>query len=268
VLRDLDVSLTWSRPTELLLWALAAQAAGHRPDADFPALRAFYVGGEPLTRARRDRISQLWGVPVIEEYGSTETGPLSGVCPADRQHVWADRFYPEIYDPATGTCRPDGRGELVVTPLYREAMPLLRYNLEDSVEISYQDCECGWRLPVIRVFGRSAFGYSVGGRRVNQHDLEEVIFRLPAEYGVLFWRGRAGPAGLHLQLEVGAAFAEEARGKLSRAVRQEYGIDPVIDALPPGTLVPERILTGSPDVVKPRSLFGPDEDWSKAILYY
>src|SRR5262249_41654884 len=154
-------------PTETLLWAAAAKAAGLRPDRDFPALRALFVGGEPLGPARRRRISEIWKVPVVEEYGSTETGSLSGECPEGRMHLWADRAIFEVYHPDTGEITAGGAGQLVVTPLFREAMPLLRYNLEDDVEVSYACCGCGWELPTVRVLGRSAFGYQVAGQAVT-----------------------------------------------------------------------------------------------------
>ncbi|GFJ86580.1 phenylacetate--CoA ligase family protein [Phytohabitans rumicis] len=70
VLHDLGVTLTWSLPTETLLWAAAAKAAGYRADRDFPALRALFVGGEPLGTARKARIAELWGCR-----SSRSTGP-------------------------------------------------------------------------------------------------------------------------------------------------------------------------------------------------
>jgi phenylacetate-CoA ligase len=267
VLHDLQVSLTWSLPTETLIWAQAARLAGYEPSRDFPHLRAFYVGGEPLTAVRRNRISEIWGVPVVEEYGSTETGSLAGECPRGRLHFWADRAVPEVLDPATGRIGPEGSGHLVVTPLFREAMPLLRYNLEDNVELSYQDCDCGWALPTIRVLGRAAFGYPVGSSAVNQHDLEEVVFSLPIEYGVVFWRARALPSHLHVEIEVAPAHREAACEALKTAIGERLGAESHVDGVEPGTLVPHRLLTAPQDVLKPRSLFGPDEDWDKAILY-
>jgi phenylacetate-coenzyme A ligase PaaK-like adenylate-forming protein len=123
LLHDLDVTVTWSLAADTLLWAAAADLAGIH---DFPALRALFVGGDPLSPAKRDRIASIWGVPVVEEYGATETGSLAGQCPAGRLHLWADRAIFEVL--AGGRLSPAGRGQLVVTPLYREAMPLLRYN--------------------------------------------------------------------------------------------------------------------------------------------
>lgn len=268
VMHDLGVTLTWSMPTEALIWAAAARLAGYRPDSDFPALRALFVGGEPLTRARRARISQIWGVPVVEEYGSTETGSLAGECPEGNLHFWSDRAIPEVYHPATATTSAEGSGQLVVTPLYRKAMPLLRYNLEDTVELAYRDCACGWHLPVIRVLGRSAFGYPVGSVQVTQHDLEELVFALPAEHEVLFWRAKAQPHLLRVEVEVSPPQRSAAVTALDQAIRSRLGTPCEVRGVDPGTLVPQATLTTSQDVVKPRSLFGPDEDWSKGLLYY
>ena len=268
VLHDLGVTITWSMPTETLLWAAAARAAGYDPSTDFPSLRALFVGGEPLSPSRRARISRLWGVPVVEEYGSTETGSLAGECAAGNLHLWADRAIFEVYDPAAGTYADEGRGQLVVTPLFREAMPLLRYNLEDTVEVSNRDCECGWRLPVVRVLGRAAFGYPVGDRLVTQHQLEDVVFRLPDDHDVLFWRARAESSVLRVEIEVAQERRTAAVAALADAVEKEMGVRCQVSGVSPGTLVPTEVLTAVHDVVKPRSLFAADEDWGKALLYY
>ena len=265
VLHDLGVTLTWSMPTETLLWAAAARAAGLDPSIDFPALRSLFVGGEPLSDARRKRISEIWGVPVVEEYGSTETGSLAGECQHGRMHLWADRAIFEVYHPQTGELTADGTGQLVVTPLFREAMPLLRYNLEDNVEVSLDDCPCGWRLPSVRVLGRSAFGYPVTGVKITQNRLEDLVFELPAEHGVLFWRGRAEADVLRVQIEALPGQEAAACAALGASIKATFGVPSQVTA---GTLVPREVLTAVQDVVKPRSLFGPDEDWDKALLYY
>lgn len=268
VLHDLEVSLTWSMPTETMLWAAAAKAAGLAPGTDFPALRALFVGGEPLSAARRARISEIWGVPVIEEYGSTETGSLAGECSLGQLHLWADRAIFEVYQPETGQTHRDGVGQLVATPLYREAMPLLRYNLADDVEVSYQPCPCGWALPTVKVYGRAAFGYPVAGAKVTQNRLEDLVFQLPAEYGVLFWRGRADADLLRVQIEVADTWRDDACAALTNAIEDQLDVPCEVTGVAEGTLVPRQVLTAVHDVVKPRSLFGADEDWDKALLYY
>jgi len=268
VLHDLSVTLTWSMPTEALLWAAAARAAGYDPRTDFPALRALYVGGEPLSPQRRARISEIWGVPIVQEYGSTETGSLAGECEYGQLHLWADRAIFEVYDPRTGTTSAEGAGQLVVTPLYRRAMPLLRYNLADDVEVSDADCACGWQLPTVRVLGRSAFGYPVGNARITQDRLEGLVFGLPARYDVMFWRARAEPARLVVEIEVADEHREAAVQQVTRDIDRLCHAPCEVTGVAPGALVPTRVLTGVHDVLKPRSLFGADEDWDKALLYY
>ena len=263
LMHDLGVTLTWSLPTDALLWAAAAEHTGLRPGRDFPALRALLVAGEPLSPARRDRIAQVWNAPVVQEYGASETGGLAGECPYGNLHLWADRAIFEVYDPATGRTTPDGAGELVVTPLFREAMPLLRYHLGDRVEVTYRDCPCGWVLPVVRVIGRSATG-----AELTQVDLEEVVFRLPAEYGVTFWRARHTPPGLHVQIEVAGRYREAAVQALVAGIAEAYRIEARVEGLPPGALVPHRVLTATPEVMKPRTLFTEDENWDRAVRYY
>ncbi|MEU4692331.1 AMP-binding protein [Actinoplanes sp. NPDC023714] len=263
LLHDLDVTLTWSLPTDTLLWAAAARHAGLDPGRDFPALRALLVAGEPLSRAKRDRIAEIWRAPVVEEYGASETGGLAGECPHGTLHLWADRAIFEVLDPATGRISADGAGELVVTPLFREAMPLLRYHIGDRVEVSYRDCACGWALPEVRVLGRFPTGSGI-----TPVGLEELIFRLPATFGVLFWRARESDSGLRVQIEVEARFADAAVGELTAAIGSAYPIKPLIEALPPGSLVPPRVLTALPEIMKPRGLFHAGEDWDRALRYY
>ncbi|GAB2606824.1 phenylacetate--CoA ligase [Paractinoplanes abujensis] len=268
VLHDLGVTLTWSLATDTLIWAAAARLKGLRPEKDFPALRALFVGGDPLGPAKKKRIAEIWAAPVVEEYGATETGSLAGECPYGKLHLWADRALFEVHDPVTGQTTPTGRGQLVVTPLYREAMPLLRYNLEDAVEVSTPGCPCGWELPVVRVLGRSAWTVRAGAAALSQGDVEDLVFGLPAEYGVMFWRARASAGSLLVQIEVPSPYAGRAARELRQALGDAYGIETVVEPLPPGTLVPSRLLTTEPEVMKPRGLFGEGEDWNKALEYY
>ena len=266
IMRDLEVSITWSLPTETLLWAAAARAAGYRPDTDFPALRAMFVGGEPLSPARRRRIAEIWNVPVVQEYGSTETGTIAGECQYGALHLWADRAIFEVHNPRSGTTAPTGAGQLVVTPLHREAMPLLRYNLEDDVEIDDTDCACGWHLPAVRVYGRAGFGYPVRQIRVSQLHLEELVFGLPSALGVLFWRARAEPNRLFVEIEVPDDARNTACGLLAKAVDAAYGVPREVTGVPTGTVVPNRLLIATHEGPKPRNLFGPGEDWTRAII--
>lgn len=265
LLRDLQVTVTWCLPSECIIWAAAARAAGLRPERDFPRLRAFLVAGEPLTAARRARISELWGgIPVLEDYGSTETGSLAGECPHGSLHLWADRVIPEVLDPGTGRATADGTGRLVVTTLYRQAMPLVRYDTGDVVEVSEEPCPCGWHLPVIRVRGRSAGDPGLTNSTISQAEVEEFVHSLPMEYGVLFWRARRAGAGLDMEIEVEPSIASAACTALS----ERLPVPATVRGVRPGTLMPRSVLTDTGAFVKPRTLFGEHEDWSKAVTYY
>lgn len=267
VLHDLGVTLTWSNPTDCLLWAAAARRAGLDPGRDFPMLRALFVGGEPLSAARRRRISEIWGVPVLDEYGCSEIGSLAGRCPADALHLWADRVKPEVYDEQSDTVAPSGIGELVLTPLYLDAMPLVRYNVHDRVELSYEDCECGWKLPIVTVLGRAGQGYPISeAARITQIELEEVIFSIPAEFGVLFWRARAEPDRLRIQIEAAGDGAGSVRSALHAAVYDAFEVHCEIEVLAPGGLVLDEVLGSPRHALKPRSLYGPGENWDHAIV--
>lgn len=266
VMIDIGVTVTWSSPSECLILAAAAQAAGYSPAKDFPSLRALYVAGEPLSHARRQRIEDVWARPVVEEYGCTEIGPMGGSCPYGQMHFFADRVLPEVLDPDTGTIGREGVGNLVLTPLYREAMPLLRYDLEDRVEIRHEDCECGWYLPTLQVLGRVVHTHVVRGRALSPVQVEEAVFRLDAGYGVFFWRAQIADDRLHIQIEVSADHHRDACGELAVIATDLLDVPVEVSSVPPGTLVPEWLLTDNRDAMKPLKLFGPDQNWDGAVL--
>lgn len=270
LLRDVGVTVTWSLPSEPLFWTAAAWAAGMEPREIGRKLRAMVVAGELLSPAKRQRISQLWGgVRVVEDYGSTETTSLAGECDAGALHAWADRFLLEIYDPATGAITPRGRGQLVVTSLYREAMPLVRYNLEDFVELRDEPCSCGWVLPRIRVLGRPvASAQDVQATQgVYQSAIDDIVYRLPIEYRVLFWRGLVAQGRLRVEIEAAPETAVECAKRLREELSAALGVPTEVVAVPTGSLVPREVVLRQTPFVKPRFLFSSEQDWSRGLIY-
>lgn len=265
VMHDIGVTVTWSTPSETLMLAAAAGLAGYDTTRDFPALRALYVAGEPMSRARKARIEQVWNRPVVEEYGCTEMGPMGGSCPYGRMHFFADRVLPEVLDPDTGVISREGVGRLVVTPLYRQGMPLLRYDLEDLVEIRHEDCQCGWYLPTVRVLGRIMHTYTIDDKAISPVSVEEAVFRLPAEHGVFFWRAKVTDDRLVVQVEANPTYADAACAALPGLIADVLDVPADVSAVPPGTLVPHSLIGGNRDAMKPRKLFAADEDWDAAI---
>lgn len=264
LMHDLPISIAWWIPTNSLVTAAAALQAGLAPQRDFPSLRALLVAGEYVSEVKRSYIERLWGgIDVFQDYGSTETGSIAGECAHKRLHIWADRLLCEVFDPASGKCSREGTGQLVITPLYRTAMPLLRYCLEDTVDISHDHCPCGWHLPTIRVHGRSANEFVVQGRTLFPVQIEEAVYSLPMEMGVLFWRARHSTMHLSIEIECEPQIFARARQALAEMVSCQLGVQADVTPVAPGTIVPHTALApqeASP--TKPRFVFSQDEPWS------
>lgn len=267
LLGQVGITVTWSLPTETLFWAAAAWASGAEPAVIGCELRALVVAGEILSPAKRQRIAQLWGARVVEDYGSTETCSLAGECEMGTLHAWADRFFFEVCDPVTGVMTPRGRGRLVVTTLYRQAMPLVRYDLGDVVDLRDEPCACGWVLPCIRVVGRALLARGEHADHVSQAVIDDLVYRLPIEYGVLFWRGLLNREGLRLEIEVDPRLAGDAVAELRVAAGDQLGIVCDVSAVPPGSLVPTEVLIRETSFAKPRFLFSSTEDWDQGLIY-
>jgi phenylacetate-CoA ligase len=103
--------------------------------------------GEPATPLMKRKIEELWGVKQGDRVGTTETGGFAFQCPQSPgiYHIQESFFVPELINPANGQrVEPGGEGELVLTPLYRRGMPILRFKTENLVKSSKKiGCECG-----------------------------------------------------------------------------------------------------------------------------
>lgn len=270
LLRDLPITVTWSLPTEVLLWAFVAKKMGYRPETDFPHLRAFLVAGESLSPARKRMLSKVWGGKrIVEDYGSTETGSLAGECHSGKMHLWSDRLHFEVRDEESREIREFGTGSLLVTPLYREAMPLVRYDLGDQVRISSEACACGSKLPTVEVLGRESAIVRVGGRLVHARDLEEIIYADFETTRILFWRARVKQERLEIEITAERPLAV---GNLEKAIHDRLGIRVEARAVEsarffPTTMLKNELESQMPLMQKPRFLFAADEDWNRGITY-
>ena len=117
------------------------------------SLRVALIGAEPHTEEIRRRIEDFYGIKAYNSYGLSEmNGPgVAFECQAqDGLHVWEDAYVPEIVDPVTGRPVAEGEvGELVLTSLCREAMPLLRYRTRDLTRFLPGQCACGRKHTMI-----------------------------------------------------------------------------------------------------------------------
>ena len=137
-------------------------------------------GAEPWSEAMRGEIERRWGLSAIDIYGLSEIiGPgVACECHCKQGlHIPSDVFYPEVIDPDTNETLPDGcPGELVVTPLTKIGMPLIRYRTRDIVKITHERCVCGRTSPRIsKVLGRTDDMIIVRGINVFPSQIEEVL---------------------------------------------------------------------------------------------
>src|SRR5262249_5191583 len=117
-------------------------------------------------------------------FGTTETGNIASDCEHGVMHLAWDHFLCEVVDPQTHEPVPRGQvGMPALTTLTREAMPLVRYGLEgDLVRLEDEHhCPCGRRSPIVGPLGGDQNRFTFRGGRVSMADLEDRLFRLPAD---------------------------------------------------------------------------------------
>lgn len=141
-------------------------------------------GAEPWTESMRKEIEAVWGIKAMDIYGLSEIiGPgVAQECVGqDGLHIFSDHFYPEVIDPQTGKAVAPGEdGELVITTLTKEALPLLRYRTRDIVSMNIEKCpHCGRTLPRIsKVKGRTDDMLIIRGVNVFPSQIEEVLLKI------------------------------------------------------------------------------------------
>ncbi len=188
-------------------------------------LRKGLIGSERWSDAMRRRIEALLGIETFDIIGMTETyGPGTGLdCRCHSGiHYWADYIIIEIIDPQTGEPLPEGEpGEMVVTTLHKEAMPLIRYRTRDLTRIIPGRCDCGSAMPRIeRITGRCDDAIKLRGVLFYPADIDRLISSTPglaSEYRIILTRSEGRDQGL-VRVEADPAYDGE-RGPLGRALQ-------------------------------------------------
>lgn len=144
-------------------------------------LRLGLFGSEVCTPEMRDQIEKNIGIMVTDNYGLTELGGcgVSGECTErDGLHINEDHFYVEVIDPDTQEVLPEGsKGELVITPLSKEAFPIFRYRTKDISQVNYDVCRCGRTMArMAKVVGRTDDMLIIKGVNVFPSQIEGVLF--------------------------------------------------------------------------------------------
>jgi phenylacetate-CoA ligase len=151
-----------------------------------PDLEIGIFGAEAFSESMKKRISDGLGIEVFDIYGMTETGGVGTLgqdCPAhDGLHVWEDHYLLEVIDPQTGEVVADGEtGELVVTALTRQALPVIRFRTADLTRIiSRERCECGrTHLRIAPITGRIDDMIIVKGVNFFPKQVEQTLMNIP-----------------------------------------------------------------------------------------
>jgi len=213
-------------------------------------LRILVIGAEPHSEETRRRIEAMFGVKAFNSYGLSEMNGPGVAFECEHQaglHLWEDAFIPEIVDPDTLEPVPVGqRGELVLTTLDRQAMPILRYRTRDLTRFLPVDCPCGRTHRLIdRITGRSDDMFIIKGCNVFPIQVERVLMRF-AELGqdyLIVLDSLDGNDEMHLEVELRPeAFnddfnaLEKLRRRIATAVRDEVMVTPQVKLLEPGKL--------------------------------
>lgn len=176
--RDFGVTGLVATPSYALYLSEAMKEAGY-PMSDYK-LRLGILGSEPCTEEMRAQIERNMNVRVSDNYGLTEIGGpgVSGDCEMrNGMHFAEDHFLPEIINTETGQRLGENEvGELVVTTLTRQGMPVLRYRTKDITKISYEKCECGrTHARMAKTMGRTDDMLIIKGVNVFPTQIESVL---------------------------------------------------------------------------------------------
>lgn len=223
---------------------LLGEEAHQRGIVDRLSLRVGIFGSERWGEAMRRRIDDLLGIESYDIYGLTELwGPGTGIECAERDgiHYWDDHYLVEIVDPDTGEPLPHGEeGEIVLTTLGKEALPLLRYRTRDISSLYPEACACGSPYPrLARLKGRADDMIKFRGVAIYPADIDTVlsgIGGLGSEYQVHVTRER-GHDDMTVRIEAASAPVERSLAEnVERELRAQLRVRAAVDLVEPATL--------------------------------
>ena len=245
ILQDFGVTALFCTPTYAMTIAERAEEMG--VNIRGLHLRIGCFGAEPWTIEMRKEIEQRLGIKAMESYGLTEFGGPGTAFDCIEQnglHLNEDHVIPEVIDPVTGEVLPRGaRGELVLTSIQREAMPMIRYRTRDITTLRRETCDCGRTLiKMDKVYGRSDDMLIIGGVNVFPSQIESLLLDVPGiepQY-VIFVRKKGYLDQLHVDVEAkketydrGPQKIAEVEKMVETKIRGMVGIGAKIRLVPP-----------------------------------
>jgi phenylacetate-CoA ligase len=182
LMQDLGATAICCTPSYLLHMGEVAEKMGVSIKKD-TKMRVGILGAEPWTAEMRNRIQDWLGISAYDIYGTSElSGPLFTECTEQNGiHVWGDFAYTEVVDPKTGEEVADGeKGELVMTILKKEALPIVRFRIGDITSMTREVCACGRTHPrIMRITGRVDDMLIIRGINVFPSMIEHTLMGIP-----------------------------------------------------------------------------------------
>lgn len=212
-------------------------------------LKVFAIGAEPHSEEQRKRIEEMFGVKAYNSFGMSEMcGPGVGFECKEQNglHFWEDYYIVEIVDPETLEPVPDGEiGELVLTSIRREAMPLLRYRTRDLTRVLGRTCPCGRNhVRIDRMKGRSDDMMVLKGVNIFPIQIEKILMQFPelASNYLITLTTDADNDNMTVEVELEELFTDDYQRLLAlqksvtRALKDEILLTPIVKLVPKGTL--------------------------------
>lgn len=210
-------------------------------------LKRAYMGAEPYTEETKNKIEKILKVKVYNSYGLTEmNGPgVAFECEyQDGMHLWEDSYFMEIVDPKTNRPLPDGEtGELILTTLTREGMPIIRYRTRDITAIIPEKCKCGrTHRRIMRIKGRADDMFIMRGVNIYPQQIERVLMsvaHVEKNYQIYLDEGDKIKVKVEITKQLfdgNLEHLKKLQTDLTEKLRTEILIRPSVELVEPGTL--------------------------------
>ena len=247
-MKDFGTTAVHAVPSYVTRLYEVMQEQGVDPRRD-TKLRVLAIGAEPHSEEQRQRIEQMMGVKAYNSFGMSEMcGPGVGFeCPEQNGlHFWEDYYIVEIVNPETLEPVPDGEiGELVLTTLCREAMPLLRYRTRDLTRVLGRSCPCGRNhVRLDRMRGRSDDMMVLRGVNIFPIQIEKILMTFPelANNYLITLTTDDDNDNMTVEVELAEMFTDDfgrlqkLNKDITRALKDEILLTPRVKLVAKGTL--------------------------------
>jgi phenylacetate-CoA ligase len=249
IMQDFGSTVLTCTPSYSLFMAEEARTEG----IDFKnlKLRVGIFGAEPWSEAMRKEIEAKLNLDAIDIYGLSEImGPgvaIECIEAKSGLHIWEDHFIPEIIDPESGEVLPEGtQGELVITTITKEGIPLIRYRTRDITSLTYAPCICGrTHARLTRMSGRSDDMLIIRGVNVFPSQIESILVRVEGvePHYLLIVDREENLDTLEVQVEVGEElFSDEIKvlqslaKRIEKEIKENLGVTSRVKLVEPKTI--------------------------------